>query len=258
MLIDWFTVVAQILNFLVLVWLLKRFLYQPIQRAIDQRERQIAERFAQAERKDAQAQREQTEFRQKNQDFDQMRAALIEQMEKEAKSRREQLLNEIRADSQALRNKLEEDLRNQQKNLETQIIDKIHREVFAIARRTLEDLAGATLEDRIVAVFIERLRNLGQEKIDLMRVQDHVSIQEVLVRTGFEPSIAQKEQVAEALRATFAKDAGILFSTSPELISGIQLIAGGHKLAWNIADYLGSLERATSAQSQKNNSKDVD
>ena len=46
MLIDWFTVGAQALNFLVLVWLLKRFLYQPILDAIDAREKRIAKELA--------------------------------------------------------------------------------------------------------------------------------------------------------------------------------------------------------------------
>ena len=38
MLIDWFTVGAQALNFVILVWLLKHFLYKPILNAIDVRE----------------------------------------------------------------------------------------------------------------------------------------------------------------------------------------------------------------------------
>ena len=42
MLIDWFTVAAQALNFLILVWLMKRFLYKPILHAIDAREERIA------------------------------------------------------------------------------------------------------------------------------------------------------------------------------------------------------------------------
>ena len=42
MLIDGFTVGAQVLNFLILVWLMKRFLYQPILDAIDAREQRIA------------------------------------------------------------------------------------------------------------------------------------------------------------------------------------------------------------------------
>ena len=49
MLIDWFTVGAQAVNFLILVWLLRRFLYQPILRAIDTREQRIAAELAGAD-----------------------------------------------------------------------------------------------------------------------------------------------------------------------------------------------------------------
>ena len=47
--IDWVTVLAQIANFLVLLWLLKRFLYRPILDGIDAREAEIAKRMAAAE-----------------------------------------------------------------------------------------------------------------------------------------------------------------------------------------------------------------
>jgi len=48
MLIDWFTVGAQALNFIILVWLLKRFLYKPILGAVDAREKRIAAELADA------------------------------------------------------------------------------------------------------------------------------------------------------------------------------------------------------------------
>ena len=46
MLIDWFTIAAQALNFLILVWLMRRFLYKPILNAIDAREKLIAKELA--------------------------------------------------------------------------------------------------------------------------------------------------------------------------------------------------------------------
>ena len=49
MLIDWFTVSAQIVNFLILVWLLQRFLYRPILDAIDAREQRVAAALTKAE-----------------------------------------------------------------------------------------------------------------------------------------------------------------------------------------------------------------
>ena len=70
MIIDWFTVGAQTLNFLVLMWLLKRFLYKPILHAIDEREKRIATELANADKKKAEAQKERDEFRKKNEEFD--------------------------------------------------------------------------------------------------------------------------------------------------------------------------------------------
>ena len=51
MLIDWFTVGAQAVNFLILVWLLRQFLYKPILNAIDAREKRIASELADANAK---------------------------------------------------------------------------------------------------------------------------------------------------------------------------------------------------------------
>ena len=66
MLIDWFTVGAQALNFIVLVWLMKRFLYKPILDAIDAREARIAAALADAAASKAEAAKDRTEFQRKS------------------------------------------------------------------------------------------------------------------------------------------------------------------------------------------------
>ena len=111
MLINWFTVVAQAINFLILVWLLKRFLYKPILHAIDEREKGIATQLAQAEAKEAEAQKERDDFQHKNEAFDQERAALLKKATDEAKAERQRLLDEARKDADALRAKRQDALR---------------------------------------------------------------------------------------------------------------------------------------------------
>ena len=88
MLIDWFTVVAQALNFLILVWLMKRFLYKPVLNAIDAREKRIAMELADAKSKKAEAKKDRDEFQQKNEEFDGQRAALLSKATEEAKAER--------------------------------------------------------------------------------------------------------------------------------------------------------------------------
>ena len=70
MLIDWFTICAQAINFLILVWLMKRFLYKPILHAIDARENLIATELADAAAKKTEAQKDRDEFQHKNEEFD--------------------------------------------------------------------------------------------------------------------------------------------------------------------------------------------
>ena len=159
--IDWFTVIAQVINFLVLVWLLKRFLYKPILHAIDEWEKGIATQLAQAEAKKAEAQQERNDFQHKNEAFDKERAAILSKATNEAQAERQRLLDEARKDADSLRAKRQEDLRNEQRNLGQEIIRWTQQEVFAIARKTLGDLAATSLEERMGEVFVQRLRALS-------------------------------------------------------------------------------------------------
>ena len=162
MLINWFTVVAQAINFLILVWLLKRFLYKPILHAIDEREKGIAAQLAEAEAKKAEAQKERDDFQHKNEVFDQERAALLKKATDEAKAERQRLLDEARKDADALRAKRQDALRTEQRNLNQEIIRWTQKEVFAITRKTLADLAATSLEERMGDVFVRRVRALDR------------------------------------------------------------------------------------------------
>src|SRR3970282_801082 len=110
MLIDWFTVSAQVVNFLILVWLMKRFLYKPILYAIDAREKRIATELADADGKRAEAQKERDEFQHKNEEFDQQRNELLSKAKEEAKSERERLFDVARQAAAALRAKRQDAL----------------------------------------------------------------------------------------------------------------------------------------------------
>ena len=99
MLIDWFTVGAQIVNFLVLVWLLQHFLYKPVLNAIDAREKRIAAELADADAKKAEAEKERTDFEDKNNVFNQHRSALLSKAADEAKSERERLIDQAKKDA---------------------------------------------------------------------------------------------------------------------------------------------------------------
>ncbi len=243
MLIDWFTVGAQVINFLVLVWLLKRFLYRPILDAIDAREQRIAAELADADAKRAEAKQERETFQHKNQEFDQQRAALLAQATDAAKAERERLLDEARQAADALRTKRQEALRQEADQLNEALRHRAQQEVFAIARKTLKDLAGASLEERLVAVFIERLRAMDGKAHAVLAEALKTASDPVRVRSAFELSAAQRAAIQEALNSAFATEVPVQFDAGPDLVGGIELTVNGQQIGWSIADYLRSLEQ---------------
>ena len=243
MLIDWFTICAQALNFLILVWLLKRFLYKPILHAIDTREKRIAKELADADAKKAEAQKERDEFQHKNEAFDQQRAVLLSKATDEAKAERQRLLDEARKAADALSAKRQETLRNDAHNLNQAISRRTQQEVFAIARKALSDLATTSLEERLGEVFTRRLREMdGQAKAGLADALKTASAP-ALVRSAFDLPAEQRAAIQNALNETFSAEIHVRFETAPDLVSGIELTTNGQKVAWSIADYLASLEK---------------
>ena len=243
MLFDWFTVAAQALNFLILVWLMKRFLYKPILHAIDEREKRVAAELANADKKKAEAQRESDEFRHKNEEFDQQRAALLSKATDEARAERQRLLDEARKAAAALSSKRQEALRTEEQNIHEAISRRTQQEVFAIARKALMDLSTTSLEERLGDVFTRRLREMdAQSKAGLAEALKTAS-GPALVRSAFDLPAEQRAAIQNALNKTFSTEIHIRFETAPELISGIELTTNGQKVAWSIADYLVSLEK---------------
>jgi len=243
MLIDWFTVSAQVVNFLILVWLLKRFLYKPILHAIDEREKRIAKELADADTKKTEAEKERQEFQKKNEELDQQRDELLSKAKSEAKAERQRLLDESRQVAGALRAKQQDALKREQESLHDEITRRTREEVFAIARKTLTDLAGTSLEERMSEVFTRRLRELNDEAKKSLAKALRTLSDPVLVRSAFELPSEQRAAIQRALNETFSADMQVRFETAPDVISGIELTTNGHKVAWSIAEYLASLEK---------------
>ena len=240
MLIDWFTVGAQVINFLILMWLLKHFLYQPVLDAIDAREQRLASQLEEVKKDKAAAALEREEFEYNNAHFEEQHAAMLQKARAGAQTARSQLLEEARTEAAALRTQWQEAVRKEQQNLSASIATRTHQEVFAITRKALTELADSGLETRIVAVFIQRLQALGEAEKAPLSTPDGA----VLIRSAFPLPEAEQATLTKAVQEALSIKAPLQFETEPELVSGIELISGGHKLGWSIAEYLGGLEES--------------
>jgi len=244
--INWFTVIAQIINFLVLVWLLRRFLYKPVLKAIDERENKIASELKDAKTKETEAKKEQAEFQQKNEKFDQQKKKLMDDVIAETSEEREKLLEGARNEALVLRSKLEKSLNAMQENLEHDIAQKTQDEVFAIARKTLKDLASRGLEEQSVNIFINRLKESKNGEKKKLTEAFKAGSNSILVQTAFDLPSKQQTQIEGTINEILGTKPQFQFKTVPKLIGGIELTSNGYKLAWSISEYLSSIQKSIS------------
>jgi len=247
MLIDWFTVGAQTVNFLILVWLLKHFLYKPILDAISTRETRIATELADADAKRSEAEKERSEFENKNKMFDQQKSARITKSVEEVNAERGRLLDQVKKDVSTIRVNQEGVLHDDQTRLKKEITLMAQAEVFEATRKTLADLSTVSLEERVGEVFIRRLRELDSKAKGLLGASLQNSSDSALVNSAFELPEEQKTAIQNALNETFSTVVRIRFGQLQETICGIELTTGSQKLSWNIASYLSELEKKISS-----------
>ena len=241
MLIDWYTVAAQVINFAILVWLLKRFLYRPILRAIDAREKRIADSLAEAEETREEAEAERRTFEERNAAFEQSRQERLGQVADEARDEHHRLMEAARRSAEQFRERQIEALRREQTRLGDELVSEARERILSIARRALADLAHRDLESAMTAVFLERLESLDGEQRQRLTERLGRADEELRLRTACPLSDPQRRQIESALAETLGIDTSVRFEVAPELVGGIELVSDGEKLGWSIDEYLKAL-----------------
>lgn len=250
--VNWFTVIAQIVNFLILVWLLKRFLYKPVLDAIDQREEKIAKQLSDAEEKKAEAEKERTLYVQKNITFDNERTAKLEEVREEVSSEKKRLLEEARKESSVLRSKYEETLKQQKQDLKDSVKRKTKEAVFSIASKTLTDLANANLEEQAVDVFIAKIKSLDADsKTKLKNALENADMK-VTIKSVFEIPLPIKHELEKRIKEITEQENDFLYQMDPNLISGIEIGTKAYQVSWNIESYLDALKENTTTKNETN------
>lgn len=235
--IDWITVSAQIVNFLILVWLLKRFLYQPVMDAMARREQRIAERLEDAREREQDADEKAQRFRDKSDDMERRRDDILAKAREDAEQRKSQLLEEAREEVASARENWQRQAEQEKEEFLASLRHRAAVAIEAIARKALGDLADADLEEQIVGSFITRLESLDPDTRQALTQSD----EPVRIASTFELDSDTRERLTGRIHACLAEDMEVNYSQSPELLCGIELTSGGRRLSWNLADYMEKL-----------------
>lgn len=246
--IDWITVAAQIANFLLLVWLLQRFLYKPIVRAMEQREQRIAERIHAAQQREDEAEEEAKRYRQQQAELEDGRQTILSEAQAAAEAERRSLEREARKEVETRKRRWQEQLESERAQFLADLRRHAAEQFYRLARRALGDLADADLEARIARSFAGQLEALDDEPKAKIAAACGEAGDAVTIRSRFELTDEARDRLARAVHAQLSESAEIAHKVDETVICGIELRAGSETVRWSLASYLDGLESAVGEQ----------
>lgn len=240
--IDPFTLIAQIINFLILIALLRFFLYKRITNVMDEREQRIVDRINQAKQKKLEAEREAESYRLKNKELEEKENEIISKAKKKADELNKELTREARKEVEERKRKWNESILKQKKAFLNQLKKRSGKQIYSIAKQVLQDLADEELERHIIRNFTIRLRKLKSAEKNTIKNYSKKSKEPILIESSFQIDKKLKDEMKKVMKEQIESGLDITFQTTDKLVCGIEIKVPGMKLSWSIDSYFQKLE----------------
>ena len=235
-LFDWFTISAQIVNFLILVALLKHFLYGRILRAIDSRESGIKSSLTEAEEKVRQAELEKQACQKRLCELEGARDEMLAQAQRDADARRLELMEKARKEISSLEARWRADLERERTALFQDIRERAAGEILSVVRRALHDLACCDLDQCATRVFLNKLASMETG------AWQEFAGQQIVIRSASDLPEDVQRTIEVTLERQASRPIHICFEKAASLGWGLELRANGRKITWSAEGYVDALE----------------
>ncbi|MDE2343038.1 MAG: F0F1 ATP synthase subunit B [Betaproteobacteria bacterium] len=242
---DWTTFLLEILNFLVLVWILKRFLYAPVLSVLDARRQRLLDEAAKAGQLQHQAEELKTGYEARLADWEREREGLRRSLDAELEQARSAGMDKLKqslADAEARARARTDALAAAR---EQALARQAASEAYGAAAAMLGRLASPALTARIADLFIEDLAALPEA--DLARLRHAAAALEA--GGGAEIALAHaldeagRGRVVAALTVACGRSLPVAFREVPELLAGLRATVGECLLQANLSDELAFFRR---------------
>ena len=243
--LSWSTFVLEIINFLVLVWILKRFLYKPVLDVIARRRAGIEKTLTDAEDLHADADRLQEQYESRLADWDQERQQAREALTRELGAERARKMAELQTALEQEREKAQVTDARQQADVKRKIEETALMQAARFAARLLEQTSGADTEARLVDLVITGLTRLPAERSEALRNSCGKSPGTVVVVSAFTLADKHRQQLEQALATVTSPNTALRFEQNSDLLAGVRITIGAWVLGANLRDELkGFMELA--------------
>ncbi len=245
--IDWLTVAAQIVNFLLLVLLLRWALYRPLRRALTARQEAVTERLRQAETARAKAEEAAAAHTDALRTLEQERAARLQSAEQEGEAKRAELIAAAKDELAARRAAWQAQLVDEKADFLDRLRHRAGESFVGMARSILAEMADQDLVDRMAMTFAHRLSGLGTEDRALLHVAASAGNRPEIL-SSLPLSDAARGQITAAVGALLGAAAEPVFSADGDLACGVVLKLGSQRVGWTIAEHLDRFAQEVAQQ----------
>lgn len=243
--IDWTTLVLEIINFLALVWILKRFLYKPVMETLAARQARVESKLSEARAIEASAKNLQTQYEGRLADWEMEKAKAQAQLENDLtqeRNRQMQALVKVLAQERervaAVAAHKQEELRRE---LELEAMANAQR----FTTNLLARLASPAIEARFVDLLLENWARLPDGQFDGLRTAAMENSAQVVVSTAFPLSEELRQRIKSAIETRLGVGLTMNFSEDSSLLSGVRLSVGPWQLSLNFADEMAGFKAAS-------------
>lgn len=236
--IDWWTLALQAVNFLILVWLLQRFLYRPVREVIEKRRALAEQAFSEAAQQKAAAEDAQRRFEEGRAELVRERQDLLNKTHEELAAERERLMEQARREAGQLMEAARAAIGEEREAAIAELRGQVTDLAAELAATLLRKVGSGALNDGFLERIEQQLRALPAEECDRLRKDLAVNGARLTVVTAAPLTREERERWRTRLGACLGQTEATDFETDPDLIGGAELRFPHAVIKFTLADQL--------------------
>lgn len=220
--ISWWTLALQVVNFLVLVWLLQRFLYGPVRDILEKRKAMATQALDAAAKAKADAEAEQKRYQEERGALVAERQEMLEAAHRTIEAERTKRLEEARGEAKALIEQAHVEIAEERTKTLHGLEADVASLAVTLATKLLDKLGGSISSDVFLDQTAAALKALpAAERKRLERDLDGDDVVKVVTASALPPE--QQKSWQKRLEAELERPLNLAFETDPDLIAGAAL-----------------------------------
>jgi F-type H+-transporting ATPase subunit b len=241
--LNWSTFVLEIINFLILVWILKRFFYQPVLDVIARRRDGIEKTRANAKKLQDEAQELRSQYENRLAGWDRERRAAREQLAEEIEAERAQRLQTLASDLAQERERSAVVEQRRLENLRRQLEQTALTQGAQFAARLLSLAAGPPLQEILLDLLLQQLETLPAARLAELRSSTGTAPEGIRVTSALPLDAAMRKRLEQSLGTCLGAPLPFQYQQDPELLAGVRITVGAWVLHANVKDELAGFAR---------------